>query len=125
MTGWRIGFAVGNAQILAGLATIKTNLDSVGVMRRFCQNILYNTASSSSGALILFQHDINRNPRFDIFPVLDAHILATTPSGISGRSQPFSEQERSLSINLESTLQFQQLFYDLFRCSRSREFLYI
>ncbi|MGH8056739.1 MAG: LL-diaminopimelate aminotransferase [Candidatus Entotheonellia bacterium] len=28
MTGWRIGFAVGNAQVLAGLATIKTNLDS-------------------------------------------------------------------------------------------------
>ncbi|HSF30065.1 MAG TPA: LL-diaminopimelate aminotransferase [Candidatus Tectomicrobia bacterium] len=28
MTGWRIGFAVGNARILAGLATIKTNLDS-------------------------------------------------------------------------------------------------
>jgi LL-diaminopimelate aminotransferase len=28
MTGWRIGFAVGNAGILAGLATIKTNLDS-------------------------------------------------------------------------------------------------
>jgi LL-diaminopimelate aminotransferase len=28
MTGWRVGFAVGNAQILAGLATIKTNLDS-------------------------------------------------------------------------------------------------
>jgi LL-diaminopimelate aminotransferase len=28
MTGWRIGFAVGNAPILAGLATIKTNLDS-------------------------------------------------------------------------------------------------
>jgi LL-diaminopimelate aminotransferase len=28
MTGWRIGFAVGNAKILAGLGTIKTNLDS-------------------------------------------------------------------------------------------------
>jgi LL-diaminopimelate aminotransferase len=28
MTGWRIGFAVGNSQLLAGLATIKTNLDS-------------------------------------------------------------------------------------------------
>ncbi|HMK44947.1 MAG TPA: LL-diaminopimelate aminotransferase [Dissulfurispiraceae bacterium] len=28
MTGWRIGFAVGNAQILAGLGRIKTNLDS-------------------------------------------------------------------------------------------------
>lgn len=28
MTGWRVGFAVGNAQLLAGLATIKTNLDS-------------------------------------------------------------------------------------------------
>jgi LL-diaminopimelate aminotransferase len=28
MTGWRVGFAVGNAQILAGLSTIKTNLDS-------------------------------------------------------------------------------------------------
>jgi LL-diaminopimelate aminotransferase len=28
MTGWRVGFAVGNAQMLAGLATIKTNLDS-------------------------------------------------------------------------------------------------
>jgi LL-diaminopimelate aminotransferase len=28
MTGWRVGFAVGNAQMLAGLAIIKTNLDS-------------------------------------------------------------------------------------------------
>jgi LL-diaminopimelate aminotransferase len=28
MTGWRVGFAVGDAQLLAGLATIKTNLDS-------------------------------------------------------------------------------------------------
>lgn len=28
MTGWRIGFAVGNAEIIAGLGTIKTNLDS-------------------------------------------------------------------------------------------------
>jgi LL-diaminopimelate aminotransferase len=28
MTGWRIGFAVGNAEVIAGLGTIKTNLDS-------------------------------------------------------------------------------------------------
>jgi LL-diaminopimelate aminotransferase len=28
MTGWRIGFAVGCAEILAGLGRIKTNLDS-------------------------------------------------------------------------------------------------
>ncbi|MBI4596118.1 MAG: LL-diaminopimelate aminotransferase, partial [Candidatus Tectomicrobia bacterium] len=28
MTGWRLGFAVGNAEILAGLGKIKTNLDS-------------------------------------------------------------------------------------------------
>ncbi|MBI5640993.1 MAG: LL-diaminopimelate aminotransferase [Nitrospirae bacterium] len=28
MTGWRIGFAVGNSQIIAGLGKIKTNLDS-------------------------------------------------------------------------------------------------
>ncbi len=28
MTGWRVGFAVGNAQTLAGLGRIKTNLDS-------------------------------------------------------------------------------------------------
>lgn len=28
MTGWRIGFAVGNAQILAGLGKVKTNVDS-------------------------------------------------------------------------------------------------
>ena len=28
MTGWRIGFAVGNADILAGLGRIKTNVDS-------------------------------------------------------------------------------------------------
>lgn len=28
MTGWRIGFAVGNASILSGLGKIKTNLDS-------------------------------------------------------------------------------------------------
>jgi LL-diaminopimelate aminotransferase len=28
MTGWRIGFAVGNREVLAGLGKIKTNLDS-------------------------------------------------------------------------------------------------
>ena len=28
MTGWRIGFAVGNKDVLAGLGKIKTNLDS-------------------------------------------------------------------------------------------------
>lgn len=28
MTGWRIGFAVGNAKILAGLAKVKSNVDS-------------------------------------------------------------------------------------------------
>jgi len=28
MTGWRIGFAVGNAKVIAGLGKIKTNLDS-------------------------------------------------------------------------------------------------
>ena len=28
MTGWRIGFAVGNAEVLSGLGKIKTNLDS-------------------------------------------------------------------------------------------------
>jgi LL-diaminopimelate aminotransferase len=28
MTGWRVGFAVGNAEVLAGLGRIKTNLDS-------------------------------------------------------------------------------------------------
>ncbi|MCD6145447.1 MAG: LL-diaminopimelate aminotransferase [Methanosarcinales archaeon] len=28
MTGWRIGFAVGNASILSGLGTVKTNIDS-------------------------------------------------------------------------------------------------
>jgi LL-diaminopimelate aminotransferase len=28
MTGWRIGFAVGNSEVIAGLGKIKTNLDS-------------------------------------------------------------------------------------------------
>ncbi|MGH7406092.1 MAG: aminotransferase class I/II-fold pyridoxal phosphate-dependent enzyme, partial [Candidatus Methylomirabilales bacterium] len=28
MTGWRIGFAVGNADVLAGLGRVKTNVDS-------------------------------------------------------------------------------------------------
>jgi LL-diaminopimelate aminotransferase len=28
MTGWRVGFAVGNAEILAGLGRVKQNLDS-------------------------------------------------------------------------------------------------
>src|SRR5208283_931542 len=28
MTGWRIGFAVGNRDVIAGLGKIKTNLDS-------------------------------------------------------------------------------------------------
>jgi LL-diaminopimelate aminotransferase len=28
MTGWRIGFAVGNAEVIAGLGKIKTNVDS-------------------------------------------------------------------------------------------------
>jgi len=28
MTGWRIGFAVGNADVIAGLRKVKSNLDS-------------------------------------------------------------------------------------------------
>jgi LL-diaminopimelate aminotransferase len=28
MTGWRIGFAVGNAELIAGLRKVKTNIDS-------------------------------------------------------------------------------------------------
>ena len=28
MTGWRLGFAVGNADILKGLSTVKSNIDS-------------------------------------------------------------------------------------------------
>jgi LL-diaminopimelate aminotransferase len=28
MTGWRVGFAVGNAELIAGLGTVKTNVDS-------------------------------------------------------------------------------------------------
>ncbi len=28
MTGWRIGFAVGNKEVLSGLGKVKTNLDS-------------------------------------------------------------------------------------------------
>jgi len=28
MTGWRIGFTVGNKDVIAGLGKIKTNLDS-------------------------------------------------------------------------------------------------
>ena len=28
MTGWRIGFAVGNAQLIAGLSQVKSNIDS-------------------------------------------------------------------------------------------------
>jgi LL-diaminopimelate aminotransferase len=28
MTGWRVGFAVGNADLIAGLGTVKTNVDS-------------------------------------------------------------------------------------------------
>ena len=28
MTGWRVGFAVGNAEVIAGLGKIKTNIDS-------------------------------------------------------------------------------------------------
>ena len=28
MTGWRVGFAVGNAQLIGALGTVKTNIDS-------------------------------------------------------------------------------------------------
>jgi len=34
MTGWRIGFVVGNREVLAGLGKVKTNLDS-GVFKLF------------------------------------------------------------------------------------------
>ena len=45
MTGWRIGFAVGNADVLAALAQVKSNLDSgiFGAVQRAGIEALHNT----------------------------------------------------------------------------------
>ena len=39
MTGWRIGFAVGNKEIVRGLAKVKENLDS-GVLKQYGWRVL-------------------------------------------------------------------------------------
>jgi len=52
MTGWRIGFAVGNREVLAGLGKVKTNLDS-GVFQAIQEAAITALDMDQSGLMLI------------------------------------------------------------------------
>ncbi len=100
MTGWRVGFAVGNPSVLAGLGKIKSNLDS-GIFQALQEasiRALELPDSALAGLRDLYQK------RRDIFvPGLVRSGLRVTPPKASfyiwaGLPKGFSSEEASLAL---------------------------
>jgi len=75
MTGWRIGFAVGNRDVLAGLGKIKTNLDS-GVFQAI-QEAAIVALDTDEGVLsgIRMTYQERRDALYDGFKNLGMHLM--------------------------------------------------
>jgi LL-diaminopimelate aminotransferase len=75
MTGWRIGFAVGNEEVIAGLGKIKTNLDS-GVFQAIQEasvEALHTSDETLSG--MRNTYELRRNALCDGLNSLGFHLL--------------------------------------------------
>lgn len=58
MTGWRIGFVVGNAEVLAGLGRVKTNVDS-GVFTAIQRTAIW-ALEGDRGEVEAWRHELRR-----------------------------------------------------------------
>ncbi|MEW6215642.1 MAG: aminotransferase class I/II-fold pyridoxal phosphate-dependent enzyme, partial [Nitrospirota bacterium] len=75
MTGWRIGFAVGNREVLAGLGKIKTNLDS-GVFQAIQEAaIVALDTDDSILSVIRKTYQERRNALYDGLKKLGMHLI--------------------------------------------------
>lgn len=105
MTGWRIGFAVGNPEIVAGLAKIKTNIDSgpFTAVQEAAAFALEQEASLTSEIRHVYQDRRDafigalRKIGFDITPSAGTFYLWTeVPSGET--SQSFTEKLLTVGV---------------------------
>jgi LL-diaminopimelate aminotransferase len=92
MTGWRIGFAVGNNEVIAGLGTIKTNLDSgvfqaiqeAGIAALTCyqneMNHTYNQYQERKDIMIRGLQELGYQPEI---PLATFYIWITVPNPYS------------------------------------------
>ncbi|MEW6571255.1 MAG: LL-diaminopimelate aminotransferase [Nitrospirota bacterium] len=95
MTGWRIGFAVGNKEVLAGLGKIKTNLDS-GIFQAIQEAAII--ALNTDDSVLLDIRNTYRERREMFFsglknlgidlmkPAATFYIWAKVPSGFDSMS---------------------------------------
>ncbi|MBM4137055.1 MAG: LL-diaminopimelate aminotransferase [Nitrospira sp.] len=75
MTGWRIGFAVGNKEVLAGLGKIKTNLDS-GVFQAIQEAaIVALDTDDRILSVIRKTYQERRNTLYNGFKKLGIHLI--------------------------------------------------
>ncbi len=91
MTGWRIGMAVGNSEILAGLLKVKTNIDS-GVFQAVQEAAVFalenepeieNIRNTYKKRVKIFVEGLKRGG-FDVkMPKATFYVWFRTPNGIS------------------------------------------
>lgn len=78
MTGWRVGFAIGNRELIGGLGQIKTNVDS-GVFQAI-QEAAIAALEGDQGSVATIR-SVYRERRQALVPGLEAAGLACAPPG--------------------------------------------
>jgi len=104
MTGWRIGFAVGNSEVLAGLGKIKTNLDS-GVFQAIQETaiVAFGTAEERlSGIRNIYQ--TRRDVLYEGLKDLGFHVIKPDATFyLWSRVPPGFDSSRFVTYVLEKT----------------------
>ena len=100
MTGWRVGFAVGNPSVLAGLGMIKSNMDS-GIFQALQEASI--TALSLPDAALSELRGLYQKRRDSFVPGLVRAGLRVTPPGASfyiwaGLPKGMSSEEATLRL---------------------------
>ena len=104
MTGWRLGFAVGNASVVQGLAKMKTNLDS-GVFNAVQDAgvaALHSPENVLADIRSLYQHrrdhlvKVLQQHHWDVMiPDATFYVWAATPKGIKAKDFAVQVMEKT------------------------------
>lgn len=78
MTGWRIGFVVGNAKVIEGLGKVKTNVDS-GVFNAIQRTAIWALEGHVDQEVELWRQELKDRARFMVEGLRDLGLDATPP----------------------------------------------
>lgn len=106
MTGWRIGFVVGNAEVIEGLGKVKTNVDS-GIFNAIQRTAIWALEGHVEGEVELWRQELRERARFmldglrslglDVIPPKATFYLwVKVPKGLS--SVEFAERLLELGV---------------------------